>query len=33
MLTTFEGVFILARVMKEPRLVSEHLVQCRNFIE
>jgi len=32
-LTTFEGAFILARVVKEPLLASEQLVQCRNYIE
>ncbi|MDJ0738789.1 MAG: TetR/AcrR family transcriptional regulator [Gammaproteobacteria bacterium] len=32
-LTTFEGAFILAKVMNEPRLASEQLVQCRNYIE
>jgi TetR/AcrR family transcriptional regulator, transcriptional repressor for nem operon len=32
-LTTFEGAFILSKVMKEPRLAAEQLVQCRNYIE
>jgi len=32
-LTTFEGAFVLAKVMKEPRLASEQLIQCRNYIE
>ncbi len=32
-LTTFEGAFILAKLMKEPKLASEQLVQCRNYIE
>jgi TetR/AcrR family transcriptional repressor of nem operon len=32
-LTTFEGAFILSKVMKEPKLASEQLVQCRNYIE
>ena len=32
-LTTFEGAFILSKVMKEPRLASEQLVQCRNYLE
>lgn len=32
-LTTFEGAFILAKVMNEPKLASEQLVQCRNYIE
>ena len=33
LLTTFEGAFILSKVMKEPRLASQQLVQCRNYIE
>ena len=33
LLTTFEGAFILAKVMKEPKLASEQLVQCRNYLE
>lgn len=33
LLTTFEGAFILAKVMKEPKLASEQLIQCRNYIE
>lgn len=32
-LTTFEGAFILSKVMKEPRLAAEQLVQCRNYLE
>jgi TetR/AcrR family transcriptional repressor of nem operon len=32
-LTTFEGAFILSKVMKEPKLASEQLIQCRNYIE
>lgn len=32
-LTTFEGAFILAKVMKEPKLAAEQLVQCRNYLE
>ncbi|MGB5468579.1 MAG: TetR/AcrR family transcriptional regulator, partial [Sedimenticolaceae bacterium] len=32
-LTTFEGAFILSKVMHEPRLAAEQLVQCRNYIE
>ncbi|MCB1925892.1 MAG: TetR/AcrR family transcriptional regulator [Gammaproteobacteria bacterium] len=32
-LTTFEGAFILAKVMNEPKLASEQLVQCRNYLE
>ena len=33
MLATFEGAFILAKVMREPKLASEQLVQCRNYLE
>jgi len=33
LLTTFEGAFILSKVMKEPRLASQQLIQCRNYIE
>lgn len=33
LLTTFEGAFILAKVMNEPRLASEQLIQCRNYLE
>ena len=33
LLATFEGAFILAKVMKEPRLAAEQLVQCRNYLE
>ena len=32
-LTTFEGAFILSKVMREPKLASEQLVQCRNYLE
>jgi TetR/AcrR family transcriptional regulator, transcriptional repressor for nem operon len=32
-LTTFEGAFILSKIMKEPRLASQQLIQCRNYIE
>ena len=32
-LTTFEGAFILSKIMNEPRLASEQLIQCRNYIE
>jgi TetR/AcrR family transcriptional repressor of nem operon len=32
-LTTFEGAFILSKVMKEPKLASEQLIQCRNYLE
>ena len=33
LLTTFEGAFILAKVMNDPALASQQLVQCRNYIE
>ena len=33
LLTTFEGAFILSKVMKEPKLASQQLIQCRNYIE
>jgi TetR/AcrR family transcriptional repressor of nem operon len=33
LLTTFEGAFILSKVMREPKLASEQLVQCRNYLE
>jgi TetR/AcrR family transcriptional repressor of nem operon len=32
-LTTFEGAFILSKLMKEPKLASEQLIQCRNYVE
>lgn len=32
-LTTFEGAFILSKVMREPKLAAEQLIQCRNYIE
>jgi len=32
-LTTFEGAFILSKLMKEPKLAAEQLVQCRNYLE
>lgn len=32
-LTTFEGAFILAKVMKEPKLAAEQMIQCRNYVE
>ncbi len=32
-LTTFEGAFILAKIMNEPKLASEQLIQCRNYLE
>jgi len=33
LLTTFEGAFILSKVMNEPGLASQQLIQCRNYIE
>lgn len=33
LLTTFEGAFILAKVMNEPKLASQQLIQCRNYLE
>jgi TetR/AcrR family transcriptional repressor of nem operon len=33
LLTSFEGAFVLSKVMKEPKLASEQLIQCRNYIE
>lgn len=33
LLTTFEGAFILSKIMNEPRLASQQLIQCRNYIE
>lgn len=33
LLTTFEGAFILSKIMKEPKLASEQLIQCRNYLE
>lgn len=32
-LTTFEGAFILAKIMNESKLASEQLIQCRNYLE
>lgn len=32
-LTTFEGAFILAKIMNEPKLASQQLIQCRNYLE
>jgi TetR/AcrR family transcriptional repressor of nem operon len=32
-LATFEGAFILSKLMKEAKLAAEQLVQCRNYIE
>jgi TetR/AcrR family transcriptional repressor of nem operon len=33
LLTTFEGAFVLSKVMAEPGLASEQLIQCRNYLE
>ena len=33
LLTTFEGAFILSKIMKESGLASQQLIQCRNYIE
>ena len=32
-LTTFEGAFILARVMNEPKLAAEQLIRCRHYLD
>jgi TetR/AcrR family transcriptional repressor of nem operon len=32
-LTTFEGAFILSKIMNDPGLASEQLIQCCNYIE
>lgn len=32
-LTTFEGAFILSKLMKEPKVAAEQLIQCRNYLE
>ena len=32
-LTTFEGAFVLSKVMKEAKLASQQLIQCRNYLE
>jgi TetR/AcrR family transcriptional repressor of nem operon len=33
LLTTFEGAFVLAKVMNAPQLAAEQLIQCRNYLE
>jgi len=33
LLRTFEGAFILSKVMNEHRLTSQQLIQCRNYTE
>jgi TetR/AcrR family transcriptional repressor of nem operon len=32
-LGTFEGAFVLAKILGEPKLAAEQLVQCRNYLE
>jgi hypothetical protein len=33
LLTTFEGAFVLPKLMGEPKLAAEQLIQCRNYFE
>jgi TetR/AcrR family transcriptional repressor of nem operon len=33
LLTTFEGAFVLAKVLGEPKLAAQQLIQCRNYLE
>ena len=33
LLTTFEGAFVLSKLMGEPKLASQQLIQCRNYLE
>jgi hypothetical protein len=33
MLTAFEDAFILSKVMHEPKLAAELLMQCRSHVE
>jgi len=33
LLTTFEGAFVLSKLMGEPKLASAQLIQCRNYLE
>jgi len=33
LLTTFEGAFVLSKIMDEPKLASAQLIQCRNYME
>lgn len=33
LLTTFEGAFVLSKIMDKPKLASEQLIQCRNYME
>jgi TetR/AcrR family transcriptional repressor of nem operon len=33
LLTTFEGAFVLAKILGEPQVAVQQLVQCRNYLE
>jgi TetR/AcrR family transcriptional regulator, transcriptional repressor for nem operon len=33
LLTTFEGAFVLAKILGEPKLAAQQLIQCRNYME
>ena len=33
LLATFEGAFVLAKVLDEPKLAEQQLIQCRNYLE
>lgn len=33
LLTTFEGAFVLSKLMGEAKVASEQLIQCRNYLE
>jgi TetR/AcrR family transcriptional repressor of nem operon len=33
LLATFEGAFVLAKVLDEPKLAAQQLIQCRNYLE
>ena len=33
LLTTFEGAFVLSKLMGEPKIASQQLIQCRNYME
>jgi TetR/AcrR family transcriptional regulator, transcriptional repressor for nem operon len=32
-LASLEGAFILAKILDDPRLASQQLIQCRNYVE
>lgn len=32
-LTSFEGAFVISKILNEPSVASEQLVQCRNYVE